>query len=125
MNVIVGVFMEDSTNTVRSRLERNGALITQSDVSTITYKSFNEAGSAVVTQTSLTVSDVVYDAAQTNTTDPAWRNASEGYNFKVDVPAAAFATGGEKATVEIKITLDDGVVGHLIARGEVVALYGS
>ena len=124
-NVIIGTPLEDSHNTIRARIERNGALIEQADVSAITYKSFSASGGAVVTQTSLTVADVIFETVQTSTLDPAGRNSSKGYNFKFDVPGAAWPTGAEKSTVEVKITMDDGAIGHIVARGEVTPIYGS
>lgn len=87
----------------------NGAAITQSSITSITYKVYacadkdeviSGAGEIVGTQTTCTVSDVVFDTLQT--TAP-WTLDSVGYNLRIDLPGSARPAPGWHR-VEIVIT---------------------
>ena len=68
--------------------------------------------SAVSTAT-LTVADVVFDTYQT---DDRWHADATGYNFRHDIAASVFVTGGHTYQVEYKFTADGGEVFHILGR---------
>lgn len=122
---------EDGTATVLARLTaRNGSgsatgvpgegkWVQQADLSTITYRAFDESDDDTeITSgaTSVTISSAVIDTPVTST--QIWTRDTVGYNFLHDLPPATFPTGGHVVRVEYKFTFADGTVGWAVFRGE-------
>jgi hypothetical protein len=105
----------------------NGVNIVQSDVSSISYSVTNKnTGVQVIAPTSLTVSAVVFNTLQT----PAvWQTDATGYNFRHDVPAAAFPNGDPLTPVtyriEYKFTPASGEAYFLVVDHEALPIYMS
>lgn len=74
---------------------RDGALITQASITGITFTAYDLDSAtptvAVSGPTALTVSGVVFNAAQT---DERWTVDSTGYNFMYEVLESVFTTDG-------------------------------
>ena len=105
---------EDAGATVFGRLTaRDGTGATQSsgrkllkvaDVSAVTVQCFDRGNDNAVTHSATpTVNTVIFDTLQTD-----WDGDSTGYNFRADLPASAFPTGGNVYTVEAKVTTSGG-----------------
>lgn len=107
---------EDTPATVLGRLcARNGSgavspiategeLLQQADISSITVKAYDEAGT-LITSTTPTISDVIYDALQTT---GVFSKIARGGNFAYDCPATMFPTGSVNVRIEITFTLVSG-----------------
>jgi hypothetical protein len=94
-----GECLEDAPKVVLARvLGANRAAITQASLSALTYivkryasdqaAEVDSDGTSIVTETTLTIADCVFDALQ------SWDEDSTGYNLQVTLPASAFATAG-------------------------------
>lgn len=95
---------EGTSLVVMARLEDiNKALVTQASTSTITYVVTHTGGTAITSQTSLTVANVIFDTPQTKATDPRWTR-EDGYNFRYTHPPTDFPTGGVRVEIGYKIT---------------------
>lgn len=95
----------------------SGALLVQADVSSIAYRVIDsEDADATPTTGSLTVSSVIFNTAQTTSTDSRWPASapSGGYNFGGKIPGTAFADGGKTYFVHVDATL---------SGGDIVTLY--
>ena len=95
----------------------SGNYIAQATISTVHVEVKNAAGTITKASASLTVSDVVFDTLQN---DARWTEDTTGFNFRYEVPAAAFPAAGHHR-VEFKFTPSTGEVFFLtfegIARG--------
>ena len=112
--------MPDATVTMATVFEDGGASlmarvvgpdaanITQAGTTSITWAAYDVvAGGAATASDTLTVSSVVFDTLQT---DARWTVDSTGYNFRHDMPATTFATGGTTYRIEYKFTPASGEV---------------
>lgn len=96
------VIWEDSDVFLMARIAgEDGAYITQASITSITCYIQNLNTGTAPTPPSITVSDVVFDALQT---DAIWTADSTGYNFKVQVADTFFAEGDTKYLVEFRFT---------------------
>ena len=109
---------EDGGAALMARVVGNSATaITQAAITSISYSVFDLSGTTPNTAitgysaVSLTVADVVYDTLQT---DARWTADSTGYNFRHDIAAAVFATGGHRYRIEYKFTPATGSVFWLV-----------
>ena len=92
---------EDSGLQCMARVENwDGDLLLQADLGTITYKVFDVATKVETGSDSLTVANVIFDTAQTNSGWPY----DDGFNFKFLLPASAFPNGNRKYRVEFIVT---------------------
>lgn len=80
----------------------DGDLILQADLGTITYKVFDTTTNTETGTGSLTVANVIFDTAQTNSGWPA--SFSAGFNFKFLLPATAFPIGDRHYRIEFLVT---------------------
>mgnify|MGYP000105578392 CR=1 FL=1 len=115
---------EDTGHSLMARIIGDDAAnIQQSDISSIAYSVFDLSDTAtVVTSGSLTVSNVIFDTLQT---DARWDADSTGYNFRWDIPASLFPTGGKDYRIEIAFTPTGGEVFHVVAEANAQALHRS
>lgn len=90
----------------------DGTAIKQADVSTITYEVWDitSTPSRTTSETSLTVSSVIFDTLQT---DARWKEGGVGYNFGWTAPATLFPDGSKTYRVEIKFTPPAGQPYHV------------
>lgn len=108
-----GQVVEDSGCTCLGRLLLNGSNATQAGISSITYSVFDLSSRTPTTPitghdaAALTVSQVIFDTLQT---DGRWSEDSTGYNFRHEVAATAFPTGGHRYRIEYRITPASGQV---------------
>jgi hypothetical protein len=126
--VNTGFAFEDAGVALMARVEGwNGVNIVQSDLSAIQYCVTNKnTGATVIASTSLTISSVVFNTLQT----PAvWQTDATGYNFRHNVPAAAFPSGDEVTPViyrvEYKLTFASGEPVFLVWDIEALPIYMS
>lgn len=99
---------EDTPGTfmMRLKVESGGNLVNaqQSDFSSISYKVFD--GPTEIAAGSLTpIANYVFNTLQTGS---IWTADSEGYNFKVKLPASHFPEGNKVYLLEFKYTLANG-----------------
>jgi hypothetical protein len=96
---------EDSTFAVMLRLQVDGVNATQSVLSAITWKAWDEQNTGTVHASgTLTVSSVVFDTLQT---DGRWTADSTGYNFRHDITQATFTDPG-RYVIEYTVTMTGG-----------------
>lgn len=105
-NPIVGTVWERSAWSVVGRLyNQDGDLITQSMVSSLTYRVYQMQGNSprelTASAQTIVVADAIFDTLQTNSI--VWPEDAIGYNFKWDVPFATIKRAG-KFRIEITIT---------------------
>ena len=93
--------------------------ITQASLTSITYKVYDldDSDAQVGAETTLTVTDVVFDTLQTTAPWDVDRDGA-GYNFRVTIPGSYFPNGGRRYWIELNfnpVTGDDFpvVVDHL------------
>ena len=102
---VTGCVAEDSTFAVMLRLQVDGVNATQSVLSAITWKAWDEQNTGVVHASgTLTVSSVVFDTLQT---DGRWTADSTGYNFRHDITQATFTDPG-RYLIEYTVTMTGG-----------------
>ena len=109
--------LEDSSVSLMFRVLGDDAqAITQATIASVTFAAYDldattptSAGSTAT----LTVADVVFDTYQT---DDRWHADATGYNFRHDIAASVFVTGGHTYQVEYKFTADGGEVFHILGR---------
>ena len=97
-----GTVFEDGASSFMARVAvGSGVNMVQSDITSIACEVFNSLDASVATP-AVTVSTSVHDTLQT---DARWVPDvdSTGYNFRFDMPATVFATGG-RYTVEFMFT---------------------
>lgn len=105
---------EDTKITLMDRVKNlSGAYVTQASIDTMTYRVDQYAseidarkcsnGTEIIDDTSLTVSDCIFDTLQTAA---PWDSDSDelGYNVKVALPKTAQPTGDRWHRVEITLT---------------------
>lgn len=116
--------MEDGGAQTMARVLANDATnAQQADISSITYKVFDIDNSNTETATgTLTVSDVIFDTLQT---DARWSVDTTGYNFRHEVPATAFPTGGNRYQIEYKCTPASGQVFWVVFGPRALAILTS
>lgn len=114
---------EDSGHSVMDRVTGNaGALITQSDITSIAYTVHDlETGEQTVSST-LTVSSVVFDTLQT---DVRWTADKLGYNFRYDIPASELPNGDRTYSFEIVFNPASGENFVVVREVDVLGLRGS
>ena len=91
----------------------------QADLSTITYRVFDETDSNVEVTAgaqSVTIATSLADTPVTGTS-ALWDRDPTGYNFTHNLPATCFPTGGHLYRVEYKFTFADGSIGWGVIRG--------
>jgi len=82
---------EDTAITCMARIQGDDAVnITQSDVTSITLKTFINYGTTATSTPAVVVADSVFDALQT---DARWTKDATGYNFRYQIPSTTFDTG--------------------------------
>ena len=102
---VTGCVAEDSTFAVMLRLQVDGVNATQSVLSAITWKAWDEQNTGTVHASgALTVSSVVFDTLQT---DGRWTADSTGYNFRHDITQATFTDPG-RYVIEYTVTMTGG-----------------
>lgn len=100
-NITRAEIFEDGGCQCLARVVGNaGTAITQASLTAITAKVFDldstTPDTAVATPT-VTISSAVFDTLQT---DDRWDADDTGYNFKFEVAASAFSTGGRRYRIE-------------------------
>lgn len=116
----VNVIEDSGVRWMARILGQSGSAIVQADVSSIVYSVYDKSDTTAATATgTLTVSDVIYNALQT---DSRWGKDTTGYNFGWNVPASIFATGNKTYRIEVKITPASGEPIHIVRDFPVVAL---
>lgn len=120
----VGPVFEDGGASVLARVYGpDGAAITQAAISTITCRVTAKSSGASVATPTVTVADSVFDTLQD---DALWEDVDDvGYNFKHDLPATAFPTGGETYIVEYKFTPVSGAVFWVAVETRATGVYTS
>ena len=104
-DTVTGCVAEDSTFSVMLRLQVDGSNATQSALSSITWKAWNERNVGTVHASgTLTVSSVVFDTLQT---DGRWTADATGYNFRHDITQATFTDPG-RYVIEYTVTMTGG-----------------
>jgi hypothetical protein len=107
-----GWVYEDSTFSIMSRFEVDGANGVQADCSSITIKAWDTADfTSTVLSVSPTVSNVVFDTLQT---DGRWGEDTTGYNFRYDVADTICVTPGSRYLFEVVITTSGGKLRAII-----------
>ena len=102
---VTGCVAEDSTFAVMLRLQVDGVNATQSVLSSITWKAWDERDTATAHASgTLTVSSVVFDTLQT---DGRWSADATGYNFRHDITQATFTDPG-RYLIEYTVTMTGG-----------------
>lgn len=102
---VTGCVAEDSTFAVMLRLQVDGVNATQSVLSAITWKAWDEQNTGTVHASgTLTVSSVVFDTLQT---DGRWSADATGYNFRHDITQATFTDPG-RYLIEYAVTMTGG-----------------
>jgi len=102
---VTGCVAEDSTFAVMLRLQVDGVTATQSVLSSITWKAWDEQNTGTVHASgTLTVSSVVFDTLQT---DGRWSADATGYNFRHDITQATFTDPG-RYVIEYTVTMTGG-----------------
>ena len=102
---VTGCVAEDSTFAVMLRLQVDGVTATQSVLSSITWKAWDEQNTGTVHASgTLTVSSVVFDTLQT---DGRWSADATGYNFRHDITQATFTDPG-RYLIEYAVTMTGG-----------------
>lgn len=115
-------FENNGASLMRCITGPDGANITQSSISSITYKVFDLDDTSEPTTTgSLTVSTVVFNTLQI---DARWAKDATGYNFRWDVPASVLEDGNKVYRFEIKFTPTVGEVFHALFDVSTVDLHG-
>ena len=106
-DAVYGCVKEDSTFFLMGRVNVDGAIWSQSQVSSIAWSAWdvNSPDTKVVDAAALTVSTVVFNALQL---DGRWPDAT-GYNFRHTVGPTTFTTPGQYR-IEHKVTLVGGAV---------------
>lgn len=118
----LGCVIESTDFVLLARVEVDGELITQADVSSITWECYNEADSATLVDSgSLTIADVISDTLVENGMWDNWDN--RGYNFIQRVAKTVCVVGGATYRVQTTITLDGGSVVSLLFRFSTTDLY--
>ena len=114
---------EDSGAFLMGRvLGNSGALITQSDISSITYYIWDITGNVEITSGSLTVSSVVFNSLQL---DDRCTEDDIGYNFGYAAPASWFAAPDHTYRIEVKFTPSSGQVFFAVFEIITSAIYTS
>jgi len=104
-DTVTGCVAEDSTFAVMLRLQVDGVNATQSVLSAITWKAWDEQSTGTVYASgTLTVADVVFDTLQT---DGRWSADATGYNFRHDITQATFTDPG-RYLIEYTVTMTGG-----------------
>lgn len=88
----------------------SGAMIQQSDVTSIAYRVMDADDSTATASTgSLTVSSVIFNTLQTTALDSRWpSNApAAGYNFGGTIPGSAFSSSSTRYFVTVTATMSD------------------
>lgn len=117
-------FREDEQFVIRGRLTRPNSStfvaqnVVQADLSTITAACYLDDGTVVVSPTSLTISNVIFDTVKT------WDVDSSGYNFRYACPSTFFPNAVDYV-VELKFTFTSGDVKHWRIAGPALAVFQS
>lgn len=98
---IKGFVFEDGSASLMSRvIGSNGEAVQQADITGISMTVWDLSTETPTEVTGLTdpvVADTIFDTLQT---DSRWTKDSTGYNFRHDLPPAAFPNGDRKYRVE-------------------------
>lgn len=99
---------EDTPLTIMARVvgADQDALV-KADIASIAVKVFDAANTQISTTLAPVVGDAIFDTLQT---DYGWDEDSTGYNFRYEVPASYFPTGGVRERVEVVVTATSGGV---------------
>ncbi len=87
-----------------SPVAKEGKLILLADVTSVSVKAYDATGT-LITSTTPTKTDVLYDTLQTS---DVWTVVTRGGNFLYDCPATMFPTGNEMVRLEVTVTLTSG-----------------
>ena len=97
---------EDSTFSLMSRFEVDGANAVQADCSSVTVKGWDSIDfDTTVLSATPAVSSVVYDTLQT---DGRWDTDSTGYNFRYDVADTVVTIPNHRYRFEAVVTTSGG-----------------
>lgn len=108
-----GVAIRGAPATYKARLtDDDGDLITQADISAVSWKSFDRQTGTEVATGNLTVANVIFDALQ------AWEVDSTGFNFRHTIPAEAFPSNDKTYRLEYKFTPIVGEPGYILGEIE-------
>ncbi len=90
-----------------SPVAKEGNLITQANVSSVSVKVFDAAGALILTELTPSAASTVFDTLQTSAT---WGNIEDGLggNWRYTVPGTYVPSPNVLQTVEVVITLTDG-----------------
>ncbi len=100
-----------------------GRWVKQADVLSINCKVFDTDGVGLISDTNLTVADVILDTPAT--TNEVWTEDEIGYNFIHDLAATLFADEEHRYRIEYTVTFVGGKVVHGIYEGMTEAIRGS
>lgn len=122
--VIFHRFCAISGSGAASPVTKEGNLITQSNVSSISVKIFDSTETQISTTLTPTAASTVFDTLQTTLT---WGNIPDklGGNFRYVIPAAYQASGDVTQYAEVLVTLTDGTVLPAVWSYYVKKLMGS
>lgn len=137
MRSFIANWSEDSSATVLGRITSRGGSgsatgiagegnwLQIDDISTITYKIFDETTNTDVeiTSGSVTIATSVLDVPIT--TDVLWTQDIVGYNFIHDLPSTSFPVGGRRYRVEYTVICSDGTKFHGTYRGKALPIRSS
>ena len=106
-NTIEGTAVQNAQSTFYASLKTDGVLLTQADITAITWSSWDDQDQQIVAPTPLTVAEVISDTPQYQTDDPGWKQ-NYPFNFKAPIPGQAFPNGDVPGLIECEATLQDG-----------------
>lgn len=98
--------------------------VTSTMISGVTYSVYDtaEPSTALVSESTLTLGNVLYDTLQT---DARWSRDSAGYNFRYDVQSTELPQGKKKYRFEFRFAPVSGQPFHTVWEVTTVDLYRS
>lgn len=119
------VTARSTTNSNATGVNGEGYWLQQVDVSSITYKVFDEGVSTTVPSESGTVNIATSILDTPDETKTLWTKDEVGYNFIHDLDFSFFPTGDNYYRVEYEIIVNGGEKFHGVYRGKANSIYGS
>lgn len=98
---VMGRFCARLASGSTSPVAKEGKLILQADISSISVKAYDSEG-VLIASTTPSKTDVWYDTLQTS---DVWTAVVRGGNFLYDCPATMFPSGSVMVTLEVTVTL--------------------
>ena len=98
---VMGRFCARQATGSASPVAKEGNVLLQADITSISVKAYDATGTLIV-ETTPAKADVWFDTLQTS---GVWTAVVRGGNFLYDCPATMFPTGNEMVTLEVTVTL--------------------